>query len=194
LKEIRLYGAINLKVSQVAQDKFRRHLWYLSETLVGLSFFDRRLDIETKRDMLKKMNSCPVTDELSLKRLNLNPYLIEESSILDFVTPNTKKFFNQLFDVKLIPPEISMNFLHDDPINWETDPSYLYAEAVVQSLVIVNDIAERGVATMTAYNIAVTNSEEQKQNLLQSVEQHRKDFPTSNKKEILKSRKRAHTQ
>lgn len=186
-----MYRLVNERVSQVARDKFRRHLCYLSETLVGLSFFDSRLGNEIKTRMVAKMYSCPVSGEPSAKRYNLNPNLIEDATILDFVTPNTQKFFNQLFATKFLPPGISLNFLRDDPINWDTDPSYLYAKAAVQPLLIVNDVAERGVATMTAYNNAITNSEQQKQNLLQSIEQHRKDFPTSNKKEIAKATKRA---
>ena len=49
----------------------------------------------------------------------------------------------------------------------------------MHSIKVVNDAAERGVALIQLFNAAITPQEEQKQFLLQVVEQHRQEFPDS---------------
>ena len=44
LKDFRKYASINENIAEVAFKKFSNHLWYLSEELVALSFFDRNVD------------------------------------------------------------------------------------------------------------------------------------------------------
>ena len=34
------YKSVNLDIAKAVQKRFSNHLWYLSEELVGLSFFD----------------------------------------------------------------------------------------------------------------------------------------------------------
>ena len=46
---------------------------------------------------------------------------------------------------------------------------------------MVNDFAERGVALMQAYNLALTKDEDQRQFLLQVVEDHKKRDPDARK-------------
>lgn len=40
LQDLFAYRAVNKEVACAATKSFMRHLWYLSETLVGLAFFD----------------------------------------------------------------------------------------------------------------------------------------------------------
>ena len=56
----------------------------------------------------------------------------------------------------------------------------LYNTSVVRELRVVNGFAERGVALMQAYNLALTKDEDQHQFLLQ-VEDHRKRYPDARK-------------
>jgi hypothetical protein len=51
----------------------------------------------------------------------------------------------------------------------------------VGGLRVVNDFAERGVALMEEFNLALTKDEDQKQSILQVVEAHRARFPDANK-------------
>jgi len=51
-------------------------------------------------------------------------------------------------------------------------------------LSVVNDLAKRGVALIEQYNSILTKDEEQKQFLLQVVEEHRRRFPDSSKKTL----------
>lgn len=47
------------------------------------------------------------------------------------------------------------------------------------TLSTVNDHAERGIALMQQFNLALTKDEEQRQYLLQVVESHRKEHPST---------------
>jgi hypothetical protein len=46
-----LTGYANQTVAHVASEKFGNHLWYLSEELISLAFFDESVSTETKRKM-----------------------------------------------------------------------------------------------------------------------------------------------
>lgn len=52
---------------------------------------------------------------------------------------------------------------------------------------VVNDVAERGVALITQFNKCITNNEEQRQYLLQVVENYRKVFKNCDKKTLVKN-------
>ena len=49
------YRTVNKEVADRALDKVGRHLWYLSEELVPLAFFDNDVSLEVKRQMVKSL-------------------------------------------------------------------------------------------------------------------------------------------
>ena len=51
-QDLSAYESINKRISQATVKSFLRHLWYLSEPLVALSFFDERVEIEEKKKMV----------------------------------------------------------------------------------------------------------------------------------------------
>jgi hypothetical protein len=63
----------------------------------------------------------------------------------------------------------------------ESQPEYQESKRLVQSLKVVNDLAERGVALIQEFNSSLTRNEEQKHYLLQVVEDQRKKFSTPTK-------------
>ena len=65
------------------------------------------------------------------------------------------------------------------------DQDYLAAERIVLNLKVVNDTAERGVKLIQDYNSILTNDEDQKQYLLQVVQQQRRNFPDASKNRII---------
>jgi hypothetical protein len=105
------------------------------------------------------------------------PEGIRTKALYEFVTGKTKKLFSA--------PDIPLNFLHLHPSIWNTNDDYIRGRCKVHNLKVVNDAAERGVALVQSFNAIITNQEEQKQYLLQVVEQHRKDFPNANKTTIV---------
>ncbi|KAK0041420.1 hypothetical protein Bpfe_029139 [Biomphalaria pfeifferi] len=68
---------------------------------------------------------------------------------------------------------------------WEENDHYQEALQIVQGLKVVNDCAERGVRLIQEYNSILTNDEQQKQYLLQLVQQHRHVFSDSKKTTVV---------
>ena len=52
-KNIQSYASFNSAVSKAVLSKFCSHLWYLSEELVALAFFDVSMSANTKRLMVQ---------------------------------------------------------------------------------------------------------------------------------------------
>ena len=91
----------------------------------------------------------------------------------DFVTKSTLKFFKFL--------DLQEEFMEHDPSKWVELEVYQRNQEVVRSVKVVNDLAERGVALIQEFNLSLTRNEEQKQFLLQVVEDHRKAFSAPTK-------------
>ncbi|XP_063547373.1 uncharacterized protein LOC134754858 [Cydia strobilella] len=175
LKDLITFKNINLAMANVALKKVLGHLWYLSEELVSFAFFDDKLPIEVKKKMVMALKNegleyCP-------KRISLDAKHIMEKDIEDFVTSNSLRFFQIL--------GISSRFFNKDVENWEGDEDFKAAKKIVQSMRVVNDIAERGVALMEEYNKLLTTNEDQKQYLLLVVKQFRKKYPNAQKSTLL---------
>ena len=153
-------------VAKVAFNGFSQHLWYLSEILVGFSLFDKEITCEEKRRMVYNMQNVQGSDE-SQKR---HPPIHDPGTMQlhNFFNKSTVKLFNIL--------GVKETFLSKDPLVWNVDESYMYANDIVSSLRVTNDLAERGVALMHTFNEGLVRTEEEKQFVLQVVEQHRQKF------------------
>lgn len=163
-------------VGDAAMTAFGRHLWYLSELLVGLSFFDDDVSVEEKRMMVRALRDKEGSQE-SPKRI---PSFSEPSTkgLHDFITKSTLRLFRIL--------ELPDEFLQADPSEWPSHEDYLRSQAICRSVRVVNDLAERGVALIQHFNASITRDEEQKQSLLQVVEEHRHSFSEPTKKSAIK--------
>ena len=169
---LKLLVAFGSPSAKRALKKLCGQLWYLSEELVAFAFFDRDIDVSEKRAMVEGLSR--EGEEDPPKRVcNLDQSKIPDKRLRDFVTQNTRKFFQIL--------SLPDSFLKEDPDTWVTNPDYLKAEEVVRELRVVNDTAERGVALMQEYNALLTKDEEQMQFALQVVKEHRKHYPDSKK-------------
>lgn len=100
-----------------------------------------------------------------------------EMNIDKFISENSLKLFTRF--------GIDTSFLQYDPKSWENHISFVNGKELIKSLKIVNDTAERGVKLMADFNEALTVNEEQKQYVLQCVQEHRQMYPNC-KKETLK--------
>ena len=69
-----------------------------------------------------------------------------------------------------------MEFLSEDVKSWDTDASYQHSKAIVKRQNVVNDGVERGVKLSTDF-AQDAKSENHFQNLLQTVEDNRKQVP-----------------
>ena len=66
--------------------------------------------------------------------------------------------------------------------DWPTDASYLAAKAIVSSLCVVNDAAERAVKFGSDFTQVLTKNENVRQDIIQTVELSRRAFPRPTRK------------
>lgn len=81
----------DLKV--VGREKLQKHLWYVSEKLVPLAFFDEDVSIETKKAMIKNLDR-------ESNQLDINCWEIPKPQ----VPPPRKDGSLQLLQLQLILP------------------------------------------------------------------------------------------
>jgi len=161
------------RISEAAITAFSHHLWYLSESLAALSFFDPDTCMSVKRDMVKALDVEGSSNPLKRIDVDVTTASFSATTVADFVTNRSRSFFDQL--------SLSSDFLTVDPSEWDSRADYQLAADFVRSMKVVNDSAERGVSLMQTYNGILTKNEDQKQYLLQVIEQHRQKFPNATK-------------
>ena len=76
--------------------------------------------------------------------------------------------------------QLDTSFLADDVESWPSSAAYLTSAANVLALNVINDCAERGVKLSSDF-LTTARSEQHYQNVLQVVEQDRKQQPNIRK-------------
>jgi len=167
-------------ISTVTCRKIAGQLWYLSEDLILLSLFDRQVNVATKRAMLKASTETEGESD-PLKRAVVDLAIIQQKTLVDFVSKGSRKMFATL--------GLPDGFLNEDPDSWDDREDYKTADAVVCSLAVINDHAERGVTLINdATQSGRFRDEEQLQYALQVIEENRLNFPDAKKSTLLKNR------
>ena len=105
--------------------------------------------------------------------IQIDASVISSKQLPDYISVNSNKL--------LVAMHTSLDFLTAPPSQWESNPSYIATKARIESLYVINDAAEHGVDLIQNFNAVISNQEEQKQYLLQVVEQHRNVFPKPSK-------------
>jgi hypothetical protein len=209
LKSILEYKTINEKISRAAVKKFVRHLWYLSPEVISFSVFDSRIPVDVKRKMCAKifegLKTLETEDESDREndsdngdedeQENMNEEEEETKRRVIVKPPEAQKLIDRGFH-ELIPDanivlmvfeKLNMNyeFMREDPSTWPHNPLYEDCVMRLKKIRVVNDIAERAVKLISDYNNTITVEENQRQYLLQTVAQFRKEFPDANKSTLL---------
>ncbi|KAG0716602.1 hypothetical protein GWK47_009284 [Chionoecetes opilio] len=161
-------------VAKAAEQALRRHLWYVSEENAGLAFFDSRIDVEEKKQMVKALDKPASKKEL--KQLE-GTKMTMSSSLSSFVTSKTRSFFQKL--------DADEGFLAKDPALWEENDRFKDARKRALGLRVVNDAAERGIALVQRY-LGSTKSAAQEKYLLQLIHHHRKLVGREKKEDLQK--------
>lgn len=144
LKDLFQYKKQNQKLDSAGLKSFSRHLWYISDYLIGLSFFDCEIPIETQIKMVSALKTQ--SGQQPLKRVQIKECDIMNKEIHHFVNQNTRYFFEIL--------NLRDEILGTHPATWNSNQSYLTSLNTVRALRIVNDTAERGVSLMQSiYNL-----------------------------------------
>ena len=136
---------------------FKRHSWYLSPEMATLVLFSKSISDTIKTQLVTNicndrgphlMNSQSLPTEV--KQLKISKTLFQTCGLDD-------SFLEQLISI------------------WSDNYSWQLAAEFAHNLPSINDLAERGVALIQEFN-ASTRNEEQRQYLLQVIEEHRKNF------------------
>ena len=170
------YLSILSEIWKATSRKFANQLWYLSEGLVNLALFSRRVSSSIKRLMVSAMQNDENEDYNHCGHINVTNGSFKEINLEDFVTAKSAILF-QLIGL----PDW---FLAVYPNLSEDRDDYKRATATVKSLKFVNDHTEREVALIQKYNVIIIHEETQLQFLLQVVEDHRYMYPDSRKKTL----------
>ncbi|GBN10386.1 hypothetical protein AVEN_116134-1 [Araneus ventricosus] len=174
LKKLKKYENINQGISSIPFKKFCNHLWYLNEESSILAIFDKNVNIASKKRIIENLKRENLhTERKCIVQPNEVPFLL---AIEDFISQKSLNLLKKL--------NIDISFLNISPDLWDRDDSYLKSQEIFQNLRVVNDTAERGAKLMQDFNGLLTVDEEQKQFLLQCVEDHRKkDKGSTNRQE-----------
>lgn len=126
--------------------------------------FDDRVTVEEKRLMVTAHRENDGSEDPPKR---ISPFTQPLTKGLnDLVTKSTHTLLKLL--------DLQEEFFDHDPSDWGRLESYKRNQEVARSVKVVNDLAERGVALIQEFNSSLTRNEEQKQFLLQVIEEHRK--------------------
>uniref|UniRef100_A0ABD2W6H2 Uncharacterized protein n=1 Tax=Trichogramma kaykai TaxID=54128 RepID=A0ABD2W6H2_9HYME len=124
LQDIQEFKRYDNKLSEIVQNKFSRHLWYLSKELVCISLFNDNVDISEKRKMIENLKINDKGDrELKAKLEKKN---LKNLSLSDFVTEKSINFFHIT--------GISQTFLTLDPSKWAKNKNYIDGQKLCKNL------------------------------------------------------------
>ncbi|KAG0730067.1 hypothetical protein GWK47_029052 [Chionoecetes opilio] len=165
-------------VASVAERAMRRHLWYLSENLIGLAIFDDRISPEQKAEMVEGMKRPSTTKNPrrseSKTPINLNRLLSAFCSVRSMQV------------LKSLLGGQQPTFLELSPETWNTDSCFKCAKKRAGVLKVTNDLAERGIALIQRFLGNRTKDERQTQFLLKRARLHTKAVPKKTKAELKK--------
>jgi len=90
VEELRNFRTIDKNIADVGLKILSRHLWYISDILLGFSFFDNRHDEKTFIQMSGALKKPKETiNEFRETKLNIE----EKISLPSLISKNTMKFF-----------------------------------------------------------------------------------------------------
>lgn len=190
MKDLESYRNINKNIADATLKTLSRHLWYLSDILLGLSFFDNRHSEETLQEMAAALKKEP-SENLNMLR-NKSVMVtrdqcmhINVSNIKEMISSNTLKFFNIVLGCNE-----QLAFLERHPSTWNQDAQYTQISDIVKTLTTVNDPAERAIGLLKGINNTLAIDQDQQNHLIQVIELYNKNHPNSNKATIVQNLKK----
>ena len=77
-----------------------------------------------------------------------------------------------------------------EPDTWSDDEDFKSGDTFVGGLRVIDDTAERMIALIQAFNSNITKSEDQRQHLLQVVEEQRRSQPGTTKQDLTSKKRK----
>lgn len=183
-KHLLAYDAVNSAVSQSAIRALKRHLWYLTEEMVPLALFSEKVPMDEKQALADKLLAVKPEEEVitPCNRFGTGygkpqfPENITQSTSLAELAGS-----NSWFTLRIL--QIDHEFLADKVENWPLCAAYQSSIVSVGAINVINDTAERGVKLSSDF-LGAARSERHYQNILQVVEQDRKNMPNLRKRKL----------
>jgi hypothetical protein len=176
------YKEVDPEISSAAVRKFANHLWYLSPETVAFAFFDDEVPLDIKQKMATKIMTTEDSDaENQIKRYtasNEEINRLQKKQFSDFISAESKRCFSRF--------SINTSFLNNIPSTWKDDANFQRGLETLKNIVVVNDVAERGVKLIQEYQNILTKNEKEKQYILRIVSEHRKKYPNATKTGLMK--------
>ena len=172
------YQTSNKAIATAVLDKLFGHTWYLNQCYAPFSLFSKKVsDLEKAEIALKLLKVKPPKEyskgypmPVPLRELDLKDGL--DLKLSEFVGTESLFMFDQL--------GFSKEWLGKPVDTWKNYESFCKMETWVRNLKVTNDTAERGVKLVSDYCDSLTKDSDDLQNLLQVVEEHRREFPDVN--------------
>ena len=142
LKCLKKYADIKDAISEVTTEKIARHLWYLSEELVGLSLFDDDAMSSIKEKMAQAILQ-PMEQETPVKKASVSLNTVTSKTWADFASSNTCLLFQKL--------NFSYSFLYLPVAQWNENEDFKILKDFCKSLAATNDRAEQSVALVQKF-------------------------------------------
>lgn len=181
LKKLVDYESIDAKISEVALKKFSKHLWYLNPETAAMAFFDERISLNIKNQMVIMLKSVDKRSE-NLKRFETkNIRDVYNWNMASFVSSKSLQFFERF--------GINTDFLNLNPSEWCQNEDYQMGLRLVRSLKVVNDIAERAVKLIEEYHDILSKNPEQQQFIVQFLSEYKQYYADTRKSAIVENMK-----
>ena len=181
-KKMLNYQKSNEVVANAVLLKMYGHTWYLNQCYAPFSLFSENVPDEEKAEIALKLSkvkapkkySCGFPTPVPLDKLSVEDGLALKLS--DFVDTESLFIFDEFGFKK--------EWLDKPVETWQNYQSFKEMQNWVKTLKVTNDAAERGIKLVSDYCKILTKDPEDLQNLLQVVEQNRREYPDVNKKTL----------
>ena len=178
------YEGVSTMISKSEVRALKLHLWYLTEEMVPLALFSSKVPTEQRRTLADKLLAVkPATERVTpLNRFGTGfgkpvfpPAITLSTALADLVGPDSWFTFHIL--------QLNPEFLTADVADWPQLAAYQSSVVNLQALNVINDCAERCVKLFSDF-LSSAKGEEHYQNVLQVVEQDRKQIPSLRKRKL----------
>ena len=181
-KTLLSYHSIDKPVASAVLKKLKLHTWYLNQEFAPLSLFSDKVSNEEKKSLAKTLLQIkPSKYEMGCP----NPVSLPESpkeglklKLSEFCGRGSLFIFDQL--------SFDKNWLKLPIDQWKNNEPYNEMKRFIECLLVTNDTAERGVKLVSDFANSITKDPQDREYLLQIVEQHRRLFPDQNKSTLSK--------
>lgn len=190
LKKLEKFSVVSKTVSKAAISKFENHLWYLGPEMVVLSIFSNNVPAKEKLKIIGKQMTTK--GKFNSKLLTVHPQNMTLGNMKkkdsDWKLRGIRLKDNNNLHKKTLAVligcqsfnalksfHLNLDFMYNlKPQKWIESEDYKIAKSFIDSINVVNDAAEKSMALITTYNESLTRNEDEKQLVLQVVEDHRK--------------------